>query len=199
MFLIVIESLLPTVLKANIQFSNIMWFITLYMIGAYISKYYKKRKSSLKLNIIFSIIFYILIFLSILMIEIVNKINMYQLDDLYFIKLNSILVLISSLSIFLSFKNINIKNNKVINKIASTVFGVYIIHENIFMRDIIWKKIFQGAVYEQSKYLILNAIIAVISVFVLSSIVDFIRQKIMIPIQNNLFQIIKKVLLISKK
>ena len=69
------------------------------------------------------------------------------------------------------------------------------IHDNIFIRDIIWKGVVQANKYIKSPLLILNAIIAVILVFTVCSIIDILEQKIiqtqMIKIFNKLNEKIK--------
>lgn len=42
------------------------------------------------------------------------------------------LVVISALAVVLQFNNMNIGTNKVINFIAASAFGVYLLHDNIF-------------------------------------------------------------------
>ncbi len=176
--LMVIQSIIPSVLFANFQFSTIMWSIMLYMIGAYINKYYSKKENSLKTDMICIIVPYLLIIASIVLLDVVSgKINIFKEHELYFTNINSILILAISIFMFLLFNNINIRQNKFINKISSTVFGIYIIHENTFMRKIIWENICNGRKYINSTSgLILNAFISIIMVFVVCSIIELIRQ-----------------------
>lgn len=57
---------------------------------------------------------------------------------------NFIFVFLASLFLFLYFKNINIKNNKLINlvfKLSPLVFGVYIIHEQVVLRGTLYLNI----------------------------------------------------------
>ena len=87
-------------------------------------------------------------------------------------------------------KNIDIKNTETINKIASTTFGIYLVHENLFLRDIIWKQIVRGSEFTNSPLLIINAILGVIGVFIISMIIYVIIEKLII---NNLVKILSKI------
>ena len=89
-----------------------------------------------------------------------------------------------------TFKNWNIKSSKIINKIASTTFGIYLIHENFFTKDIIWKQIVKGNEFINSPLLILNAILGVLGVFIVSMIIYIIVEKLII---NNLLKIFSKI------
>jgi len=100
------------------------------------------------------------------------------------------LILMMTILIFNIFKNINIKNIKIINTVASTTFGIYLIHENIFLRDIIWKRIIQGPKYQDSPLLIINAIMGVLLVFVICTLIEIIQQNVL---QNQLMKLIDKI------
>ena len=57
-------------------------------------------------------------------------------------QLNSIFVTIFAISIFLVFKNLPHFHSKIINHLAKATFGIYLIHDNPFMRQLIWFNIF---------------------------------------------------------
>lgn len=183
--LIISQSLLTTVLNAKLDFGVIGWFITLYLIGAYIKKFYKKNKNSKKIEVMVIILSYILIFFSVVIIDMLsNKLNFIQGKELYFTKINSIFVLINSIFLFILFSNIEISENKIINKISSATLGVYIIHENIFLRDIIWNNIIKGGKYTFSNYLIINAIFGIFGTFIVCTIIELLRQVSLGKLQN---------------
>ncbi len=185
LILVTIESLTKTFLAAKIAGSNLVWFVTLYLIGAYINKYYKAHTYSLKIDYIGAISSYIIIILSVIVLDVLaQKISLFRGRELFFSGMTSFFALANAMFLFLLFKNINIGKNKIINTISSTVLGIYIIHENIFMRDIIWEKIFKGGEYQNSPYLILNAVIAIASVFIVASLIEWIRQKTLGKVQD---------------
>lgn len=89
---------------------------------------------------------------------------------------NNPLIVIQSISLFLLFGTYNFKN-KIINKISSLTFGVYLIHESYYMRINLykWIGIDKGHML-YGKTLILKAFIWIIIIFVLCSIIEWIRQ-----------------------
>ena len=88
-------------------------------------------------------------------------------------------VFISSLSLFMFFKNITFKNNvlqKIIGFFAPLTFGVYLIHENIFLRKILYNGIFNSKNYVD--YIIIYPVIVFIqalSILVICSLLEYIR------------------------
>ena len=100
---------------------NIVNFIVLYLIGGYI----KKSNLEFKLNksILGYLISVMLIFLSWYAIYHSKYIEYSNIAFYY----NNIFVVLASVFIFLIFNKLNIKDNKVINSVASTVLGVFIL------------------------------------------------------------------------
>lgn len=88
-------------------------------------------------------------------------------------------VFISAVSIYLLFKNIDAGSVRIINSIAACTFGIYLIHENAFMRPLIWYKIFDVLNSQYfSEYFFLKAFLTIMAVFSFCAAADFAIQKI---------------------
>lgn len=96
-------------------------------------------------------------------------------NTLYFYSKQSILTFSSAIAIFLYFVNTKFTYNKVINLIASTTFGVYLIHDNEYVRHFLWHTVFNNAEFQDSITIIPYSIVVSIIVFLLCSIVEFFR------------------------
>ena len=160
--------------------NNIVIFIYLYMIGAYIRITEKTLKQERKNLIILFILTYIAMFLLTYIMELSNK------DFTKIAQPNTILMIICSVSLFMYFKDMKIKSS-VINKIAQTTFGIYLIHDHP-NRSVIWKNIFKSHWFFQSNIMILHMIFSCISIFYVCSIIDYIRINV---IEKNVFKIKK--------
>ena len=69
------------------------------------------------------------------------------------------------------------KYNWYINKIASTTFGVLLIHANSdSMRQLLWKDLLKNEEMYYSNFIIAHAFISVIIIFVVGSVLDIVRQ-----------------------
>lgn len=103
--------------------------------------------------------------------------------------LNSIFALFIGTSLFVIFKHLNI-TNKFINTVASTTFGIYLIHDNVYTRELIWNKIINVFnLYNTLSLpqLLLRLVLSSIIIFIICSIIDYIRIyifKIMFKICN---------------
>lgn len=155
--------------------------IIYYIIGGYIKKYVKTTKKPIFYLSITAIAYISLIFSIILINGIGIILNSRQISEqLYFYRqLNSPLVLIFSISLFLWGLSINIKHNSLINKIASCTFGVYLIHENQIFSNYVLKNIFQLYRLNNPLYIIVATILSILAIYIGCSIVDYARQKIL--------------------
>lgn len=95
-------------------------------------------------------------------------------------KYNNPILVVSSVFLFYSFKNLKVKNNKTINLMAAQVLGVYMVHDNPNVR--IQLKGFVNYIYLDFEYntitLFFILIFVVILVFIFSSFIEIIRKKI---------------------
>lgn len=169
MSLIVLNVLIPI----NLGFGSVDWFIFLYVLGSYISLYPKLFSNARQWYLTIFILTYLGVFGTIVILDYLKVIS-----PLYFISENSPFILICSISLFSYFKNLIIGNNRIINTMASSVFGVYLIHDNIFARTILWERIFKNSEYLNSNYLMLHAVVAILLTFTTSLALDLIRNKL---------------------
>lgn len=83
---------------------------------------------------------------------------------------------------FLLFQSIDIGSNKYINIISRTTFGIYLLHDSAFVRQIIWHSVFQVDKNQYgSPYCFLYAILTISIIFAICSICDLVRIKFAEP------------------
>ena len=180
-----------------IVFTNyISWFCILYIISSYIRLYdishkYDKKRWSL----LFLFSFLIVVIGTVYIIK-GNAFMGFNLNPFLFVnKPNYPLALIISFCAFNFFINIQLKYNKYINLIASSTFGVLLIHGNSdSMRQWLWKDVLNVPNHFYSNHFILYAIISVLLVFTICTILDQFRIRY---IEKYIFLYIDK--LIEKK
>ncbi len=119
--------------------SDIGIFIFLYMLGAFIRlqkfKFLYDKKLLLKLSLISLFIIIVFLFIKLSPETVyLNRINKYGLIE-------SPLLVIFALYLFNCFNSFKIKHNKIINSIATSVLGIYLIHDNTIVRSYIWHEI----------------------------------------------------------
>ena len=109
-----------------------------------------------------------------------NKLQFGKAITGHFYLYNTILVLLSSVLLFLGFSRLTCskKSNKIINVISPLTFGVYLIHDHSLLRGILWKGILRVNQYINSNFFIVNCMLITIGIFAFSLIVELMRQKI---------------------
>lgn len=143
-------------------------FILLYMIGAYIRIYYKNKKINKYITLLVYLISSIL--LGVININVSRSLG-YNWGIYSY---NYILVYISSIALFLFFKELNIKSN-LINKLSGLTLGVYLIHDHVYVRKFIYGFLGYENSFNKDNFIIYTiAIVGIIYVF--SSTIEFTRQ-----------------------
>ena len=88
-----------------------------------------------------------------------------------------IMILIASCLVILFLKKKEFFS-KIINYISSSVFGIYLIHDNQYLRAYLWNDIFLLNKYVNSRLLILYMLTTIFIIFVCSSLIELVRKNI---------------------
>lgn len=147
----------------------------MYSIGAYIRLHvYQKVSYQNYWNLIVGILSSVLIIASVFACFYLSahyQTNIFINNVRYFANYSSILAVIFAISWFLFFSNLNF-HNRFINFVASSMIGVYLIHDNVFLRKIIWEGIYPNKLYLANPYL--HCLIKVSLVFLICTLIDII-------------------------
>ena len=115
-------------------YEYIGWYVTVYLVGAYIRLYGIPLIRSRLREVLFMLVSLLAVSLSILGIFYLIRIKGGELQIwtlYYFVSdSNKILALLSSVSLFLFFKDLNLPQTAWVNRIATATFGVLLIHGN---------------------------------------------------------------------
>lgn len=105
-------------------------------------------------------------------------------DYLYFG--TSVWTVVLSVLIFLFFKQIKMKDNRLIDEVAKTTIGIYLIHDNVYIRQYAWHNIFKTDLFYTSPYLILHVVACVVFIFVVCALIEWIRSHCMVGMVNRI-------------
>ena len=158
-----------------------IWFIILYLIGGYIRTYglpltdnkTKKEKARFGLVIYaaFSLITFLIAYAFSFIVRSTGKLE-YYMDMTYCY--NYVTVLIASIGLFAVFANMDIGHRPWINKIAKYTFGVYLLHDNIVLREK-WQHLLLIDAAQGKWWQILHMLICIIIVFIVGCVIDLVR------------------------
>ena len=174
-----------------LEFSNLGWFVFLYLCAAYIRFFSEDFSKDHKFYILIGITFYLLTLLSVLLFDLLGILHKgFQSKFDYFIQMNSLLVFSSSIFLIIGCSKWNTGCKKIINLIASTTFGIYLIHDNHILYSFLWTDFFKNNLYISTNKIYIHAVCVISIVFIGCSIIDFLRQ---IIFEKPLFIIIEKI------
>lgn len=165
LILVAIQSML---MQIGEQFvTNFCWFITLYIISAYLKRFELPKIFN---NFVFNLILFVVSYGIIIIASVFLNINLWGISNIY--------CLISSLSLFNMFKSIKKPfNSKLINLVSSTTLGIYLIHDNKYLRPFIWQDLLKcpQMLYLQESNFVLFTIISILGVFLVCCTIDLAR------------------------
>ena len=182
---------IPTFTGQTFQSNSLIWFIVLYSISGYIKLFGINTKLTGKKLIILSAAFVVLTFMSAVIFDIIGtKIAFVGTHATFFYDMQRLPILIISLLMFIGFSKIDIGHRKLINTISASTFGIYLIHDNGYVRPFLWETVFQNASYSDNNLLMPYSLMVIAIVFVGCSIIELTRIHL---IENNCISIINKI------
>lgn len=123
-----------------------------------------------------SAVIFLLTFLSAVVFDVIGtKIPAFGNHATVFYRMPTLPVLAVSVFGFLGFLKMDIGHKRIINLIAETTFGVYLIHDNKYVRAFLWKDVFHNASYADSNILIPYSLFAIALVFVCCVMIELFR------------------------
>ncbi len=158
-----------------VSMNYVSWFIVLYFISSYV-RLYQSGGGVLENKYLWLIMSVICVLASALSIFIGLKMEMVEAVYFFVADSNKFLAVITAFSLFMFFKNIKISYNRFINVVASSTFGVLLIHANSdIMRQWLWRDTLNNAGMYNSPYLYIHAICSVLAVYCICVVIDQIR------------------------
>lgn len=184
LILIVTFTVVPTIFPNFGNYGSyglLVVFILYYVIGAYIRLYNLKNEK--KIGGILAISSVLLLVIVIYCNDYLGKISNnqhYYINSLNIVQQYSFIIVLIAIGIILFFKHIDLGQNRVINTIAATTFGIYLIHDNPIMEQAIWMKwLNMPSLLTPNVGHLLSVIVVVCPlIFIVCSLIDYIRIKI---------------------
>ena len=151
--------------------NNLISFMYLYLVAAYLRLYGGKR------SIIFDLGGLFIAFLAAWIIKYVTRITSFEyVFDGFSIQSTTNLFIAAFL--ILLCKKSKPRSNKFVNYVAASTFGVYLIHDTEF-RKVLWFRLFKNATYATKSFYVfaLHMLITVAVVFIAGTIIDIVRRE----------------------
>jgi peptidoglycan/LPS O-acetylase OafA/YrhL len=167
---------------------SIYSMLVIYLLG----RYFRIYDVQIKKPFILFILFTFALFLSVYFISILG----YQSIAWRFLTYNSLFIIIASILLFYTFKELKIKHYPIINKIATFSFGVYLFHESESMKIIIAKiPVYISPYINNGLILIFSIILISIVTYLFGSVIERFRIFVSQPIFKYISKQINKITL----
>ena len=185
---LILFSVIPTLTNHFMFGRELAQFIIFYSLGAYFKKYNNTILSNKKKAFYVFFVSLIVLLISVIVIDFIGESLPFISDNnVHLFNRYSIVSILFAVSLFNLFINKKEWSNNIINSVASCSFGVYLIHDNNMIREIIWSKIFNNQFYVDSNWLIIHMIVTVILVYLVCSLMEFVRINTVEKLTNILF------------
>lgn len=168
-------------------FNSVSWFVCIYLFAGYIKRYSIKILDNRIAALFVCLISLLVIWGSQIWFEHLGKtIKLFADNSKYFVAYDNIFMVLAAVSLFMFFKNLHFKNNIIINTIAKTAFGVYLIHDHCILRSKIWGSWIDIKQLQSGLSVIFGGLIIAVCIYVICSLIDWIR---ILLIEKPLFKI----------
>lgn len=139
LIMLVFWCIIPTLFGTSFQSNSLIWFVTLYCVAGYIKLYGQDWKISNKKYFLLALVIVIFTYSSVILLDLKNiRVSNFENNILYFYNMQRLPMFLISLFVFLGFKETTVEYSRFINIIASTTFGIYLIHDDNYMRRFLW-------------------------------------------------------------
>jgi surface polysaccharide O-acyltransferase-like enzyme len=180
--LIVMWSFIPTLFNVTFGFSELMWFISLFIIAAYIRRFLTQPLSNIAkrwLLVVWGISVVSLVG-SVILADLAAQTDPKALENaLYLSNLNMLPTVLIAITAFVWVLGTKPRHSRIINFLAASVFGIYLFHDHPISRAILWGIVFRNVAYQTSPFLVLHAMMAVVIVFGVGVLVDTIKRQLL--------------------
>lgn len=168
-------NLWPNVPHTTFGFKHIFSFVVFYSMGAYIKLY--GSHITKKIGIIFSAIGLVGAFLGDILVDVLAMTNPAYMKQIFYFTQNDygFFQLLLGIGLFTIFLKAKITYRPWINVVASTTFGIYLLHDNRLFLHHMWDNVLATYQYYDSILLPLYAIFVVALIFVVGMTVDYMR------------------------
>lgn len=177
--LFILCSVIPTFVTSDLT-SSLTWFVFLYLTAGYVRFYHNDFAGNNAIrHALIGILGILILWCS---STLINWVGIYFGKERilsysrHFMSMESIIVLVIAYELFMTFLCMKKFSNNIVNKIAGAAFGVYLIHDNVNLRILLWQNIVKYVDWERPVYLVLYSLICVVLIYIICTVIDLIRQ-----------------------
>ena len=174
--LLLMWSVMPSITGQGFQSNYLLWFVFLYAIAGYIRLFgFRETWTGGRLIGLGAAGIGLMFALTVVLDFLGTRIAFLGRNATIFYGMKSLPTLIVSILLFAGFSRVNIGSSRFVNVVSSAAFGVYLIHEEPYVRSFLWKTLFRNAAYADSSLLIPHTLFEIAVVFAGCTAIELIR------------------------
>lgn len=187
-------TILPVIPKFHVTFNYVTWFCILYFISSYIRMYgFCEKLKSFHWGIITLVLMLLSVVSVLFMLFVHVQYGIHLMPYRFVADSNMVFAVLVSISSFMFFNGLSVKQSKLINVVSASTFGVLCIHANSdTMRSWLWKDTLDNVGQYSDANLVAISILSILAVFFTCVVLDFIRIH---TIERFTFRIVDKLLI----
>ena len=164
-------------------------FLMYYSVGAYIRKYPNSNLKKYRFVILFGSI--TILVLSVLICDFIGLSS----HSGYFYVRGSVVVVLLSASLVQIAVCAKPIYNRLISSLGVATLGVYLIHDHPFVREWLWKDLFNNTDYVTSPKMLIHFTICTLSVFIICLIIDWLRNLVFGNIEKSILSKLQEIII----
>lgn len=177
--LVVLWSVMKTLIASDMAYNNLGWFIMLYLIAGYIRLYVDHTRENTKKHFSVAGLFIGILIISVAIFNTMGnvfKINAFLRNSTYFAHDYSFILLIIAVELLIGFVKMKPHYNTAVNLCSGATLGVYLIHDNEYVRTFLWQTVFKLQQVYDSPWLFVYMLGVIVIVYIICTGIDLIRQ-----------------------
>ena len=175
---LVLFSILPTVTNQNSWSSNLAWFCYLFLLASYVRRYFSLQKGRWWAWLGLTAFSYLVA------VGMAERLMLHTVpapwNKLFTMPLNNVNWLptfVAAFGLFMAFRAMHIRRMRVINLVASSTFGIYLIHDQPHVRNLLWGWLAPSAHFKGSGFYP-YALVCVVGVFCAASAIALVHEQV---------------------
>ena len=175
LFWCLLDTFLPS---ATYCYSSFGLFVFLYLIAAYLRLYGNdmRLKRHVGGGALLCAALLVLSVVALNLLTALTGLTVFAEHARYFNGSNSLLVVVFTVCLFFWVAQREPSHSRVVNVIASATFGVYLIHDNKFVRPYIWQTVFNNQAFYNTTLMPVHALLSIVAVYVVCTLIELARK-----------------------
>lgn len=170
--------LIPTITRQQLYGTELPQFLMYYLLGAYLRLYPDNRLRRKAVNRTFALGSFGILYLLTAVLGYLERYTpeVFGVSQRFYDR-NSLLILTAALGLFALAVYARPFTSRFINTLGSCTFGVYLIHDNPVVRELLWKQWLNWEIYFTSGSFLLRLAVSVVLVYTVCTAMEYLRQK----------------------